>query len=122
MASGLAALLAGALAVAAATYTDAQLELAARLGAAVALSRICNGTVPTTAVMTALAAGGLTQGDVLGDTPIRERMQSAAAAVVSDSERQRSEGLAQAEIVAAACDAYRATFGPNGVLRGSPLP
>ena len=57
---------------------------------------------------------------MLGDTPIRERMQSGAAAVVSDSERKRGQGLAQAEIVTAACDAYRASFGPNGVLRGSP--
>src|SRR5262245_18915325 len=74
------------------TYSDAQMELAGRIGAAVALSRICTGTVPTTAVVKALEAGGLTQGDVLGDTPIHQRMQSRASAVVSDSNRKRDAG------------------------------
>jgi hypothetical protein len=108
------AVLAGALAAAAGVYTEEQLQLADRLGAAVALSRICTGTVPTTAVVSALEAGGLTQGDVLGDTPIHQRMQGGAAAVLAGSNRKRDGGLSQAEIVKAACEAYRATFGPDG--------
>jgi hypothetical protein len=101
---------------AAGTYTDAQLELAGRIGTAVALSRICNGTVPTTAVVKALAAGGLTEGDVLGDTPVRARMQRDAAAVIEASRTKATGGTAPTEIVRAACDSYRASFGPDGVL------
>jgi len=114
-----AGLFAASLAAAAGTYTDAQLGLADRIGAAVALSRICTGTVPTTAVVSALEAGGLTQDDVLGDTPIRRRMQRGAAAVLAESERKRGAGLPQADIVKAACEAYRASFGPDGALTGS---
>jgi hypothetical protein len=100
------------------TYSDQQMELAGRLGAAVALSRLCTGTVPTTAVVRALAAGGLSQSDVLGDTPIRQRMQKQASAILSDSNRKRDAGLPQAEIVRSACEGYRASFGPDGVLAG----
>lgn len=114
-----AALFAKAHGAAAGTYTDAQLALAERLGAAVALSRLCTGTVPTTAVVAALQAGGLTQDDVLADTPIRERMQGGAAAVLADDKRKRGAGLPQADIVKAACEAFRASFGPDGVLTGS---
>lgn len=108
--------LAGSCAVAAGTYSDEQIELAGKIGAAVALSRICNGTVPTTAVVKALEASGLTERDVLDDTPIRARMQRQASAVLSDSNRKKDEGLPQAEIVKAACDGLRASFGPDGVL------
>src|SRR3954452_387573 len=91
--------LAGTASLLAGTYSDEQIELAGRIGAAVALSRLCTGTVPTTAVVKALEAGGLTESDVLGDTPIRRRMQRRASAVLSDSNRKRGEGLPQAEIV-----------------------
>lgn len=114
-----AAWLGGTTCLFAGTYSDAQMELAGRLGAAVALSRICTGTVPTTAVVKALAAGGLSQSDVLGDTPIHQRMQLRASAILSDTNRKRDAGLPQAEIVRSACEGYRATFGPNGVLAGS---
>jgi hypothetical protein len=110
--------LAGTDSLLAQSYSEAQMELAGRLGAAVALSRICTGTVPTTAVVKALEAGGLTQGDVLGDTPINRQMRSRASAIVSDSNRKRDAGLPQAEIVRSACEGYRASFGPNGVLMG----
>ena len=53
------------------SYSPQQIELAGKLGAAVALSRICSGTVPTTSVMRALEASGLTQQDVLGETAVR---------------------------------------------------
>lgn len=111
--------LVGTASVHAGSYSDAQMELAGRLGAAVALSRICTGTVPTTAVVKALQASGLTQSDVLGDTPINRQMRSRASAVLSDSNRRRDAGLPQAEIVRSACEGYRASFGPNGVLMGS---
>jgi hypothetical protein len=70
-------------------------------------------------VVSALEAGGLTQDDVLGDTPIRRRMQRGAAAVLAESQRKRGAGLPQADIVKAACEAYRASFGPDGALTGS---
>ena len=113
---GAAAWLAGTSSLLAGAYSDEQMQLAGKVGAAVALARICTGTVPTTAVVKALEAGGLTQSDVLGDTPIRQQMQSRASAVLSDSNRKRGEGLPQAEIVKSACDGYRASFGPDGVL------
>jgi hypothetical protein len=112
----LAASLTGSCAVASGAYSDEQIELAGKIGAAVALSRICNGTVPTSAVVKALQASGLTESDVLQDTPIRARMQSQASAVLSASNRKKDEGLPQAEIVKAACDDFRASFGPDGVL------
>jgi hypothetical protein len=98
------------------TYTDEQMELAGKLGAAVALSRICSGTVPTTAVVKVLEASGLTEQDVLGETPIRERMQKQAAAVMLANNLQKESGETQEEIVQAACDSFRANFGPNGLL------
>jgi hypothetical protein len=104
----------------ASSYSNQQLELAGKLGAAVALSRICTGTVPTTAVVKALEASGLTQSDVLGDTPIHQRMRSEAAAILSDRHRKRDEGLPEAEIVKWACEGYRASFGPDGVLTSGP--
>lgn len=98
------------------TYTDEQMEIAGKLGAAVALSRICSGTVPTTAVVKVLEASGLTEQDVLGETPIRERMQKQAAAVVLANNLQKESGETQEEIVQAACDSFRANFGPDGIL------
>ena len=98
------------------TYTDEQMEIAGKLGAAVALSRICSGTVPTTAVVKVLEASGLTEQDVLGETPIRERMQKQAAAVVLANNLQKESGETQEEIVQAACDSFRLNFGPNGIL------
>jgi len=97
-------------------YTEEQLELAGKLGAAVALSRICSGTVPTTAVVKVLEASGLSQQDVLGETPIRERMQNQASAVMIATESQKESGESQEEIVQSACESYRANFGPNGLL------
>ena len=98
------------------TYTDEQMEIAGKLGAAVALSRICSGTVPTTAVVKVLEASGLTEQDVLGETPIRERMQKQAAAVMLANNLQKESGETQEEIVQAACDSFRANFGPDGIL------
>jgi hypothetical protein len=98
------------------SYSPQQIELAGKLGAAVALSRICSGTVPTTSVMRALEASGLTQQDVLGQTAVRERMQSQAFAVISANNQRKERGEPQAEIVKAACDSFRASFGPNGIL------
>ena len=66
--------------------------MAGKLGAAVALSRICSGTVPTTAVVKVLEASGLSQQDVLGETPIRERMQNQASAVMIATELQKESG------------------------------
>ena len=100
----------------AAAYTDEQMELAGKLGAAVAFSRICSGTVPTTAVVKVLEASGLTEQDVLGETPIRERMQEQASAVMLANNQQKESGETQEEIVQAACDNFRANFGPNGLL------
>jgi len=97
-------------------YSPQQIELAGKLGAAVALSRICSGTVPTTSVMRALEASGLTEQDVLGETAVRERMQSQASAVMSANNLRKERGEPQAEIVKAACDSFRASFGPNGIL------
>src|SRR4051794_5050294 len=94
-------------------YSPQQIELAGRLGAAVALSRICSGTVPTTSVMRALEANGLSQEDVLGQTAVRERMQSQASAIISASNLRKERGEPQAEIVKTACDSFRASFGPN---------
>jgi hypothetical protein len=111
-----AALASGAADTHAATYSDEQLELAGQIGAAVALSRICSGTVPTTAVVKALEASGLTESDVLGDTPIRERMRRQASEVMSTSRLRGEGGRSQAEIVKHACDGFRASFGPNGFL------
>jgi hypothetical protein len=113
-----AAWLGGTTCLLAGAYSDQQIELAGRLGAAVALSRVCTGTVPTTAVVKALTAGGISQSDVLGDTPIHQRMQKQAAAILSDINRKRDAGLPQAEIVRSACEGYRASFGPDGVLAG----
>ena len=98
------------------SYSQQQIELAGKLGAAVALSRICSGTVPTTSVMRALEASGLTQQDVLGETAVRERMQSQAAAIISANNLRKERGEPQADIVKAACDSFRASFGPNGIL------
>ena len=98
------------------TYTEEQMGLAGKLGAAVALSRICNGTVPTTAVVKALEASGLTEQDVLGETPIRERMQNRASAVMLATNSQKESGESQDEIVQSACESFRANFGPNGLL------
>jgi hypothetical protein len=100
-------------------YSPQQIELAGKLGAAVALSRICSGTVPTTSVMRALEASGLTQQDVLGETAVRERMQSQASAVISANNLRKERGEPQADIVKAACDSFRASFGPNGILSPS---
>src|SRR3954469_1778368 len=101
---------------AAGTYTDEQLQLAGKLGAAVALSRICHGTVTTTGVVKVLEASGLSQQDVLGETPIRERMQNQASAVMIATESQKESGESQDSIVQSACESYRANFGPNGLL------
>jgi hypothetical protein len=108
--------LVGSVASSAGNYTEEQLELAGKLGAAVALSRICSGTVPTTAVVKVLEASGLSQQDVLGETPIRERMQNQASAVMIATESQKESGETQDEIVQSACESYRANFGPNGLL------
>jgi hypothetical protein len=108
--------LAGGNASSAGAYTDEQMELAGKLGAAVALSRICTGTVPTTAVVKVLEASGLTEQDVLGETPIRERMQEKASAVMLANTMQKESGETQEEIVQAACDSFRTNFGPNGLL------
>jgi hypothetical protein len=97
-------------------YSDAQMALAGRIGAAVALSRICNGTVPTSAVIATLQANGLTENDVLGDTPLRRRMQSGATAVVAASRAEQDGGRPQAEIVKSACEGFRASFGPHGLV------
>jgi len=98
------------------SYSPQQIELAGKLGAAVALSRICSGTVPTTSVMRALEASGLSQQDVLGQTAVRQRMQSQAAAVMSANNLRKERGEPQAEIVKSACDSFRANFGPAGIL------
>jgi 1-aminocyclopropane-1-carboxylate deaminase/D-cysteine desulfhydrase-like pyridoxal-dependent ACC family enzyme len=108
--------LAGGSASSAGTYTEEQMELAGKLGAAVALSRICTGTVPTTAIAKVLEASGLTEQDVLGETPIRERMQKQASAVMLANNLQKESGETQEEIVQSACDSFRANFGPNGLL------
>src|SRR5215207_6102649 len=108
--------LVGSVASSAGNYTEEQMELAGKLGAAVALSRICTGTVPTTAVVKVLEASGLTEQDVLGETPIRERMQEKASAVMLANTMQKESGETQEEIVQAACESFRANFGPNGLL------
>jgi ABC-type proline/glycine betaine transport system substrate-binding protein len=106
----------GGAASSAGTYTDEQMELAGKVGAAVAQSRICSGTVPTTAVAKVLEASGLNEQDVLGETPIRERMQKQASAVMLANNQQKESGEPQDEIVQEACDSFRANFGPDGVL------
>jgi hypothetical protein len=108
--------LAGSAGSYAGNYTEEQLEVAGKLGAAVALSRICSGTVPTTAVVKVLEASGLSQQDVLGETQIRERMQNQASAVMIATESQKESGESPDEIVQSACESYRANFGPNGLL------
>jgi hypothetical protein len=100
----------------AAAYTEGQLALAEKIGTAVAQSRICNGTVPTTAVVRALAGSGLTERDVLDDTPIRQRMQRQAATVTAASNRKIDKGEPRAAVVRSACAGFRASFGPNGFL------
>jgi hypothetical protein len=98
------------------SYSDAQIELAGKIGAAVALSRICTGTVPTTAVIATLEASGLTESDLLEDTPIHERMQREASAVMQAHQADREAGKPQAEIVKSACEGFRASFGPDGLV------
>lgn len=108
--------LAGAAVAYADSYSREQIELAGRLGETVALSRICSGTVPTTAVVKALEASGLSEADVLGETVIRDRMQHQASAVMLSVSFRKDHGETQAEIVKSACDSFRASFGPNGLL------
>jgi hypothetical protein len=115
----LCALAAGTNASLAEGYSDAQIALAGKIGAAVALSRICNGTVPTSAVIATLAASGLTEDDVLADTPIRQHMRSEAVAVMQASKADQDSGKPRAEIVKAACDSFRSSFGPDGLLAPS---
>lgn len=100
----------------ASTYTEEQIELAGKIGAAVAHSRICSDTVPTTAVVDVLKANGLTEMDILEDTPIRERMVREASAVMKANMARRNNGEPQIEIVRAACHEFRASFGPGGLL------
>ena len=98
------------------TYSEEQIELAGKLGAVVALSRICSGTVPTRAVVDTLQANGLTESDVLGETPIRQRMTREASAVMLANKTKRDKGEPQAQIVRSACDSFRANFDPSGLL------
>lgn len=98
---------------AAQVYSDEQLELARRIGGAVAMSRICNGTVPTTAVIATLEAGGLTEQDILGDTAIRRRIESEAEVVMSARKAAEGRGKPRVEIVEAACRGFRESFGPG---------
>jgi hypothetical protein len=100
----------------AATYSEEQLALADKIGTAVALSRICNGTVPTTAVVRALAGSGLSETDVLDDTPIRRRMQRQAAVVIAANNRKIKDGEPRTAVVRSACAGFHASFGPNGFL------
>lgn len=106
----------GAAASRAEAYSAEQMELAGKIGAVVAMSRICTGTVPTTAVVKVLEANGLTESDVLGNTPIRERMQHEASTVMQASKIRRDSGEPQAEVVRSACKAFQTSLGPDGIL------
>jgi hypothetical protein len=112
----LAGLAGGAGMSSAAAYSAEQLALAEKIGTAVAQSRICNGTVPTSAVVRALAGSGLTEKDVLDDTAIRRRMQRQASAVLAASDQQIKGGEPRTAVVRSACAGFRASFGPNGFL------